>query len=66
LGLSNVSETRWNAVLSYEALHLRNSTLALLSTSTPEQLADVNRWPDLADLHNDPRFLQLLAAHQIR
>lgn len=66
LGLSSMSEVRWNAVLAYEALQLRDKTISLLSTSTTEQLADVSRWPDLADLHQDPRFLQLLAAHSVK
>jgi len=66
LGLSNRSLTRWNAVLSYETLGLREKTLGLLSTSTREQLADVNRWPDLADLQANPRFIQLNAIHQLR
>jgi tetratricopeptide (TPR) repeat protein len=66
LGLSDTSAVRWNAVLTYEVLHLRNDTVALLETSPPQQLADVNRWPDLADLHNNPRFLQLLATRQVR
>jgi serine/threonine protein kinase/tetratricopeptide (TPR) repeat protein len=66
LGLSGISEVRWNAVLAYEALKLRDKTLMLLATSTVEQLTDVNHWPDLVDLQRDPRFLQLLAAHHIR
>ena len=66
LRLSARSETRWNAVLTYETLGLREKTLDLLSTSTPEQLADMNHWPDLTDLHKDSRFLQFLTAHQIR
>jgi tetratricopeptide (TPR) repeat protein len=60
------SATRWRAVLVYEALGLRDKTLELLRTSSGEQLADVNRWPYLADLHTDPRFLQLLNLHQVR
>jgi serine/threonine protein kinase/tetratricopeptide (TPR) repeat protein len=66
LGLSNASEVRWNAVLTYEKLGLREKTLDLLSTASSEQLADVSRWPNLAELHKDFRFSQLLAAHQIR
>jgi serine/threonine protein kinase/uncharacterized protein HemY len=65
LGLSGISETRWIAVLTYEALGLHEKTLDLVSTSTAEQLADVNRWPDLAGLRQYPRFLQLLVSHQI-
>jgi tetratricopeptide (TPR) repeat protein len=65
--------TRWRAVLTYEELyrlskdpHLRQRTLELLGQSTADQLADVSRWPDLADLHEDRRFKYLLATHQVR
>jgi serine/threonine protein kinase/cytochrome c-type biogenesis protein CcmH/NrfG len=54
------------AAVTYEALGLRDSTLAVLSAAPAEMLADVSRWPDLADLHKDPRFLQLLASHQLK
>jgi tetratricopeptide (TPR) repeat protein len=60
------SDTRWRAALAYEALGLRDKTLELLRTSTAEQLADINRWPDLADLHQNSRFLELLTSHHIR
>lgn len=66
LGLADDADTRWRAVLTYEALGLREKTLALLSTSTAEQLADVNRWPDLQGLREDSHFVQLLATHQIK
>jgi tetratricopeptide (TPR) repeat protein len=62
----NDADTRWRAVLSYEALGLRDKTLEVLSTSTAEQLGDVNRWPDLADLHRNRRFLELLASKQVK
>jgi tetratricopeptide (TPR) repeat protein len=66
LGLSDTSPVRWNAILTYELLNLRDDTIVLLSTSPAGQLADVNRWPDLADLQHYPRFLQLLATHPVR
>jgi len=59
----NSADTRWAAAVTYEALGQRDNTLAVLSSSPPGVLADLNRWPDLADLHQDPRFLQLLASH---
>jgi tetratricopeptide (TPR) repeat protein len=67
------SATRWNAVLTYEELYrlsrdpsLRQRTIDILSESTVDQLGDVSRWPDLADLHDDRRFKDLVASHQIR
>ncbi len=69
LGLfPNDSEIRWTAVLTYEELHRRfkdqasrEKTLAALKESTADQLNDVKRWPDLEDLHKDPRFTLLLS-----
>jgi len=58
----NDTDTRWMAVLTYEALDQRRATLDLLSTSSAEFLADVSRWPDLAELHRDSRFQQLSPA----
>jgi Flp pilus assembly protein TadD len=67
------SATRWRAVLTYEELYrlsgdpnLRKRTMEILSQSTVDQLADVSRWPDLADLHQDLRFKDLVAARHIR
>jgi tetratricopeptide (TPR) repeat protein len=55
---------RKTAVLAYEVLGQRDKTLDLLKTSTAEEVATINRWPDLADLHKDPRFVQLVASKQ--
>jgi tetratricopeptide (TPR) repeat protein len=60
----NDAATRWWAALTYEALGQRDATIAVLSVSPSEQLADLARWPDLADLHKDSRFKQLIADHQ--
>jgi eukaryotic-like serine/threonine-protein kinase len=49
------------AVLTYEALHERERSLAVLRTTTPEMLRELNNQPDLADLRQDPRFQQLVA-----
>jgi tetratricopeptide (TPR) repeat protein len=57
---------RWIASLTYEALAKRESTLAVLSSASPELLADVNRWPDLAGLQSDPRFIQLLISNRVQ
>jgi serine/threonine protein kinase/tetratricopeptide (TPR) repeat protein len=50
---------RW-AALTYEALGLRDDTLATLSAATPELLRELDREPDLADLRQDSRFRQLV------
>jgi tetratricopeptide (TPR) repeat protein len=55
---------RKTAVLAYEVLGQRDKTLALLKSSTAEEVAAINRWPDLADLHKDLRFVQLAASKQ--
>jgi tetratricopeptide (TPR) repeat protein len=52
------------AAATFEALSRRADTLLLLSTFSNAELADVKRWPDLADLSRDSRFLQLLASRQ--
>jgi len=61
--LPNDADTRWTAVLAYEALGSRDAALVLLNAAPREQLEDLNRWPDLAGLHQDPRFITLLASH---
>ncbi len=63
---SNGANTQWLAAVTYEALGRRDATLGVLSAAPAEMLADLSRWPDVADLHKDPRFLQLLASYQPR
>jgi eukaryotic-like serine/threonine-protein kinase len=60
------ADTRFAAATTYEALGQRDGTLALLSASPAGVIADISRWPDVADLRSDPRFLQLLASHQLK
>ena len=60
------ADTRWAAAITYEALGQRDRTLAVLNASPEGVLADLSHWPDVADLHKDPRFLQLLASHQLK
>ncbi len=62
----NNADTRWAAAIAYEALGQRENTLAVLNASPEGVLADLSRWPDVADLHKDPRFLRLLASHQLK
>jgi tetratricopeptide (TPR) repeat protein/TolB-like protein len=60
------AETRWAAILTYEALGEREASLAILNRSPRQQVMDISRWPDLADLQHDPRFLQLLAKFNLK
>ena len=53
------------AVLTYEELGRREQTLALL-TRLPAVLGQLNRYPELADLRRDPRFLQLLSSNHVQ
>jgi tetratricopeptide (TPR) repeat protein len=62
----NGADTRGLAAFTYEALGMRDATLAVLSAAPVEVVKDLSRWPDVADLHKDPRFLQLLASNQRR
>lgn len=54
------------AVDVFEALGRRDDTLAVLRTSSDEVLLEAVHWPDLAGLHSDPRFQQLVALHHIQ
>ena len=58
------ANTRWMAALTYEALGQRDATLAVLTGASSELIADLSRWPDVADLHKDPRFLQMVASNR--
>jgi len=60
------TDARWTAILTYEALGRRDSTLSVIGTSPAGLLHELSRWPDLADLHEDRRFSQLLASRPIR
>lgn len=60
------AETRWVAILTHETLGQREVSLAVLDRSPRQQLMDIARWPDLADLQHDPRFLKLLATLNLK
>ncbi|HEV3330519.1 MAG TPA: protein kinase [Bryobacteraceae bacterium] len=62
----NDADVLWMAAATYEALGRRDDTLNVLRASPNGVVADVSRWPDMAGLHNDSRFLQLLASGQIK
>ena len=53
----------WMAALTYETLGRRDAALGVLGGASHELLADLRRWPDMADLSNDSRFVQLDAAN---
>jgi Flp pilus assembly protein TadD len=60
----NDADALWAAAMTYEALGRRERTLAVMRDSPQEVLAEVSRWPDVADLRTDPRFLQLVASQR--
>ena len=60
------NETRRMAVKTYEALKRREETLAVLRDSPAQVLADISRYPDLADLHRDSRFKTMLAVRNTK
>jgi Flp pilus assembly protein TadD len=55
------NDTRRMAAKTYEALGLREDTLAILGASPALVVQDVSRFPDLADLHRDSRFKAMLS-----
>jgi tetratricopeptide (TPR) repeat protein len=55
-----------HAVLTYEALKLREKSLELLRSAPAHVLADLSRQPDLRDLQRDARFLELLAQKPVQ
>jgi len=62
---SDASDTCFMAVMTYEALGHREKSLRLL-TSSPTVLGQLKRYPELADLRRDPRFLQLLSSNHVQ
>ena len=60
------ANTLWMAAVTFEALGKRNETLSVLARSPAGVLADLSRWPDVADLRQDSRFLELLTSHGIK
>lgn len=63
-------DTRWMAVAAYEVLERRDLTLALLDSSPPDMLpgllAELSRYPDLADLRKNPKFVQMMAYYHVQ
>jgi serine/threonine-protein kinase len=59
-------DVKFRAVLTYVALHELKEAVDTLSDAPDGVVADVSRWPDLAELHQDSRFVQLLASKNIK
>ena len=53
------------AVWTYETLGMHDDALTILRSSPDEVVRDAARWPDLADLHGNPRFRELLASRHL-
>jgi hypothetical protein len=53
-------------VWTYETLGQREDALAVLRASSDDVVLDAAWWPDLADLHKDSRFQQLLASRRAK
>jgi hypothetical protein len=54
------------AAIGYEALGERDKTLALLSRAPTRLLEELSHQPDMKDLQQDRRFLQLLEQKKTR
>jgi hypothetical protein len=52
--------------MTYKELKQPDQALDVLKRCSTEMLADLNRWPDLAELLNEPRFSELLAWRGIK
>jgi len=57
---------RWMAALTYEALGFPDKSIEVLQKAPRGVLADLSRWPDVAELAKNPRFIQLLESHEDR
>ncbi|HEY7388513.1 MAG TPA: tetratricopeptide repeat protein [Bryobacteraceae bacterium] len=57
---------RWVAAATFEALGLRDKTIEVLQHAPHGVVADLSRWPDLADLRTNSRFIELLGPSKTR
>ncbi|HEV2198257.1 MAG TPA: protein kinase [Bryobacteraceae bacterium] len=62
----DLSDAKWMAVLTYEAMGRRDASLAVLASAPTAMLQDLSRWPDVADLSKDSRFVNLLIARGVK
>jgi Flp pilus assembly protein TadD len=53
------NDVRETAILTWESLKRSDKSLEVLSNSDDQVFDFVERWPDLADLYNNPRFQDL-------
>ncbi|HEV1285842.1 MAG TPA: tetratricopeptide repeat protein [Bryobacteraceae bacterium] len=60
------ARVRFMAIATFEALGRREDSLKVMNDFSHAELSDVNRWPDMADLSQDSRFLQLLTSSQTK
>jgi hypothetical protein len=54
------------AAIAYEVLGQREKALALLARAAESVLEELAHQPDMKDLQNDHRFLELLKWHKSR
>ena len=54
------TDVLWIAAITYEALQQRNETLSVVANFPAGLIADLNRWPDVAELRENSRFQQLV------
>jgi tetratricopeptide (TPR) repeat protein len=59
-------DTRWVVAETFDVVGKRDEALAVLRGSPAGLIADFGRWPEMAELCKDPRFVQLLASRQPR
>jgi len=66
----NDRDTRWMVVATYEVLNRRDLTLALLDSSPanmlPGLLAELSRYPEMADLRKNSSFIQMMALYHVQ
>ncbi len=56
------ADTRFVVAETYEVLGQRDAAIRVLSGSPAGVVADLSRWPEMADLRKDARFVELLAS----
>lgn len=65
----NDKDTLWMAAATFEALGITNQSIQLLNdcpeSMRPSLLSDLKRYPDMAGLHADRRFLEMVALYHV-
>jgi serine/threonine-protein kinase len=57
-------DTRWVVAETFEVIGRRDEAIAVLRGSPAGLIADFSRWPEMAELCEDPHFVELLVSHQ--